>query len=98
MITSHQTLSKSKETFILYSCKISYSRLDGNLYWDEETINTKEMIEDFKKKYGTNEPYSKHKKLLIPLPHILKAVITHLKNEYNHSDTTTQQLLNKLTS
>ena len=61
MITSHQTLSKSKETFILYSCKISYSRLDGNLYWDEETINTKEMIEDFKKKYGTNEPYSKHK-------------------------------------
>ncbi len=98
MITSPQTLSKSKETFVLYSCKISYSRLDGNFYWDEETINTRELIEDFKKKYGTNEPYSQDKKLLIPLPHILKAVITHLKNEYNHSYNTTQQLLNKLTS
>lgn len=98
METSPQTLSKSKETFILYSCKVSYSRLDGNLLWDEETINTKALIEDFKKKYGTNEPYSQDKKLLIPLPHILKAVIVHLKNEYNHSYNTTQQLLNKLTS
>ena len=98
MTTSHQTSSKSKEAFVLYSCKISYSRLDGNFYWDEETINTKELIEDFKKKYGTNEPYSQDKKLLIPLPHILKAVITHLKNEYNHSYNSTQQQLNRLTS
>ena len=56
------------------------------------------MIEDFKKKYGTNEPYSQDKKLLIPLPHILKAVIVHLKNEYNYTYKTTQQLLDKLTS
>jgi|TARA_E500000318_G_C3451375_1_gene168924 hypothetical protein len=98
MTTSHQTLSKSKETFVLYSCKISYSKFNGNFYWDEETVNTKELIEDFKKKYGTNEPYSQDKKLLIPLPHILKAVIVHLKNEYNYTYKTTQQLLDKLTS
>lgn len=98
MTTSHQTSLKSKDGFQLYNCRVTYSRVDGNLYWDEETLNTKDLIEVFKKKYGTNEPYSHDKKLLIPLPHILKAVVVHLKNEYTYSYKTTQQLLDKLTS
>ena len=98
MTTSHQTSLKSKDGFQLYSCRVSYSRVDGNFYWDEETLNTKDLIDVFKKKYGTNEPYSHDKKLLIPLPHILKAVVVHLKNEYAYSYKTTQQLLDKLTT
>lgn len=98
MTTSHQTSLKNNDGFQLYSCRVSYSRADGNFYWDEETLNTKDLIDVFKKKYGTNEPYSHDKKLLIPLPHILKAVVVHLKNEYAYSYKTTQQLLDKLTS
>ena len=92
MTTLHQTSSKSKD-FILYRCCVYYNQKDGQFYWDDTT----ELIKDFTEKYGVPvEKHSKIKRLNIALPHVLKALVVHLKNEFKHSYNSSRKLLDNL--
>ena len=96
MTTLHPTSSKSKD-FVLYRCCVFYNQKDGQFYWDEDTLNTKELIKVFTEKYGVPvEKHSKIKRLNIALPHVLKALVVHLKNEFKHSYDSSRKLLDNL--
>ena len=95
MTTYHQTSSKSK--FNLYTLKVDWE--DGQFFWDEEYINTKELVKEFTDKYGKPiDKYSRKKKLSMPLPFILSAIVNLLKDEYNYSYNKTRELITNLVS
>ena len=63
-ISRHELASKSK--FNLYTLKVDWE--DGQFFWDEEYINTKELVKEFTDKYGKPiDKYSRKKKLNIPV-------------------------------
>ena len=48
---------KTKNDFVLYNLDVWYCAEDNNFYWDEDCIDSEELIRVFKNKYGISKYY-----------------------------------------
>ena len=92
---------KTKNDFELYNLSVWYCSEDNNFYLDEDCIDTTELINKFKEKYGVmrynwDGRHVNEKVLRTPLPFILRALIKHLQEHTNKTHKDTQDLLNRL--
>ena len=92
---------KTANDFELFNLSVCYCAEDNQLYWDEDCINTTQLIKKFKEKYGTmryawDGRHVNEKVLRTPLPFILRAIIKRLQEHTNKTYKTTQELLNRL--